>query len=580
MLANNITQSTQKAEVKTEDAPMITGYDHDYLNKCLLEFERDYPVADIVINDIKIWPYMKVSMLHKLQSHFYVNKGKIRASHQQKPVKEKLINLGKTLLNGLKLTAKTLSTFPFKHYFSRHAVNTVMFAYNTKSLDVGPRRINRYLVGVVDDYERLGHSDYEIWEYNSLDAVDDKATFAGVNMTYLSATVNEWCKCRIALSSLFPQKETDYVEAFNRFLTHKGIPVQLESYKLRHEIKRIDFMSRLLQPFFERHQVKNVINICYYGYLAIAANLACYRAGIKSVDYQHGILTRVDPFYTHWSHVPDSGYALLPKTFWVWGDVGYDIVNEWIAKQSFHQVKVVGNAWLSYFSNTSKASSQIDGSQIKDSQIKTEQIDGSQTSGSHLSDLASPSFKSTSEPSSDLSSELSLKQSLQLSLKSKKVILLSLQTFPQDYPNFVTQVIHDSPDDWVFIIKEHPRYHLTQTQLSDEFGELLDAGKVVLMRDYSVYELLVQFPIDVNLTPYSTVAFECEYFGVPTVFFHEVGIKGNMALIRTTPHLMGALDADSLMENIKIALALEQIEPVYMAKQVTIGSAMREENAN
>lgn len=530
---------------------MMTGYDHDYLNKCLLEFERDYPVADIVIKDIKIWPYMKVSMLHKLQSHFYVNKGKIRASHQQKPVKEKLINLGKTLLNALKLTAKTLSTFPFKHYFSCHAVNTVMFAYNTKSLDVGPRRINRYLVGVVEDYERLGHTDYEIWEYNSLDAVDNKATFAGVNMTYLSATVNEWCKCRIALSSLFPQKETDYVEAFNRFLTHKGIPVQLESYKLRHEIKRIDFMSRLLQPFFERHQVKNVINICYYGYLAIAANLACYRAGIKSVDYQHGILTRVDPFYTHWSHVPDSGYALLPKTFWVWGDVGYDIVNEWIAKQSFHQVKVVGNAWLSYFSNTSKASAQS-------------------------SDSASPSFKSTSEPSSDLSSELSLKQSLQ----DKKVILLSLQTFPQDYPSFVTQVIHDSPDDWVFIIKEHPRYHLTQTQLSDEFGELLDAGKVVLMRDYSIYELLAQFPIDVNLTPYSTVAFECEYFGVPTVFFHEVGIKGNMALIRTTPHLMGALDADSLMENIKIALQLEQIEPVYMAKQVTIGSAMREENAN
>lgn len=490
-----------------------------------VEIERTLPVDTYEINGVKVWPYIRLSIKNKIDSYFLVNGGNQGKPRLPLPFSKRLKQVLNTFGRAMSLSFDALVYFPYKFFFSSEKIDLLMFCFNSPFLRTTDRGINRNLVGMIDTLEQQSRVKYKIIEYTAMQDMETHSDFPGFNISRVSAALNEWCRFQIACSEFGRKTELDFVEKINAILVEKNVPVKLESYKLVHEVNRIIRLSKWLGTFLVRHDVKKVVNVCYYGYVGMAVNLACYREGRQCIEYQHGVQTDYHPLYSNWRNVPKQGYELIPDSFWVWGNATYDVIHDWVKDQHFHQVEVVGNAWLDYFQ-------KVEAPKVAFTEEKRQQYTG------------------------------------------KKLILISLQAFPEHYRAHVTAAIAAFDGNYVWVLKEHPRYLLSDEQLEAEFGNFIRAGKVLLERQFSLYEMLTLLPIHAHLTAYSTVAFECEYYGIPTLFFHKNGVNGNARLIDKAPHLYEALDAESLMLNLTKALDTRVEQRIFMDKTVVVADKL------
>lgn len=480
--------------------------------------EKSLDIQSMKLNGVYVWPYIRVSLNNKINSYFFHLKGK---TPRPEPTRwHKFKTFVKSVNSAITLTFKAIKQFQWKKYFSKKKLDFLFFCYNSGHLQAGPRQINRNIIGVVEHIENHTDKRHQIWEYSSLDEFAHKQNFPGLNIAPVTAAINEWCRVAINWSSMFKQQELGFVDEINQYLSLHDVPVQLESHKLRHEIRRIDLFARFMGFFLRRANVDKVIQICYYGYAGMGLNLACYRNNVQSIEYQHDVPTQYHTIYTNWNNVPDQGYELVPQLFWAWGQATRDNVARWTQSQSHHDVKIVGNSWLAYFCDK-------------------------------------------------LAGQSRAVEQKQANYDNKKLLLVTLQAYPDFYKSHVTEAIELSDDDWLWVIKEHPNFKLSDAQIEAEFGEQIRMGKVVFERELAIYEMLSFLPIKVHLTAFSTTAFECEYFNIPTVFFHENGADGHPTLISSIEHFYAALDARSVLHSVKQAIALEYIEPVYMANEIT-----------
>lgn len=502
-----------------------------------VEIEQTLPVDTFEINGVKAWPYIRLSLKNKIDAFFLINGGHATNAPCAKPSRSKLSRLqgakqvGRTFASACGATFKALAQFPFRRIFSSRPIDVLMFCFNAPFLRVGERGINRNVVAMVEALERSEArqgkpASYQILQYTRLDDTSVHPDFPGLNISLIAAALNEWCRFRIALSGfkiscLRNTTELDYVTQINHILQQRQVPVVLETHKLQHEMQRIVNLANGLQGFLQRHGVKKVVNVCYYGYVGMAVSLACYREKIQCIEYQHGVQTEYHPLYSNWRNVPEQGYELIPDTFWVWGQATFDVINDWVQQQHFHKVEITGNAWLEYFQ-----------------EVEAQNVMFTDEQAQQYSD--------------------------------KKLILVSLQAFPEHYQAHVTEAIKAFDDDYIWVLKEHPSHWLSDEHRESEFGELIRRGKVVIERRFSIYELLTLLPVRAHLTAYSTVAFECEFYGIPTLFFHENGVIGNANLIERASHLYPALDTETLLRNLQTALATPVQAQIFMAKSVTV----------
>lgn len=499
-----------------------------------VEIEQRLPVETFEIQGVKAWPYIRLSLKNKIDAFFLINGGHAQTqSAQTKPpltkatvtktsLIKRLKHVAKSFSSAFRATLKAVSRFPIRAYFSSEPIDVLMFCFNAPFLRTGERGINRNLIAMVDGLERRSSPvKYRIFQYTRLDDTHVHPDFPGLNISLIAAALNEWCRFRIALSGLRRGQELDYVDQINEILQQRQVPVVLETHKLQHEMQRIIHFANGLRRFLQRHEVKKVVNVCYYGYVGMAVSLACHRETISCVEYQHGVQTEYHPLYSNWRNVPNGGYELIPDTFWVWGQATYNVINDWVKNQQFHQVMITGNAWLQYFQ-------EVEAQKVAFTEEQARQY------------------------------------------HNKKLILVSLQAFPEHYQSHVTQAIQTFDDDYLWVLKEHPSHWLSDSQIEAEFGELIRQGKVVIERRFSIYELLTLLPVRAHLTAYSTVAFECEFYGIPTLFFHENGVVGNANLIAQATHLYPALALDTLLDNLNKALAAPVAAQIFMAKNVTV----------
>lgn len=104
-----------------------------------------------------------------------------------------------------------------------------------------------------------------------------------------------------------------------------------------------DFFAEIL----EQVKPRSAFLVSYYNIEGMAFNLACRKLGITSVDIQHGLQGDLHWAYGCWKNVPEIGYELLPRIFWVWSDVEGDAIKRWSSKvPQWHRPLVGGNLFL------------------------------------------------------------------------------------------------------------------------------------------------------------------------------------------------------------------------------------------
>ncbi|MBI4685908.1 MAG: glycosyltransferase [Nitrospirae bacterium] len=212
----------------------------------------------------------------------------------------------------------------------------------------------------------------------------------------------------------------------------------------------------------------------YYGQTGLAFNLACRRYGIRTVEIPHGNHGNVHVAYSRWNKLPERGYELLPSIFWCWSDAEANMITKWSNNYSeWHKPIVGGNPWLNIWKCENNE-------MIRSYDEKIVEIKNSSSSQVHV-----------------------------------------LCTYEFDYEDLL-KIIKESPNSWFWWIRVHP----CRLGQREQIRRLLKRKKIVNCdldnaTDMPLYALLKR--VDVHLTEYSSTVIESESFCVPSVITRKAG---------------------------------------------------------
>jgi hypothetical protein len=155
-------------------------------------------------------------------------------------------------------------------------------------------------------------------------------------------------KTLLSSSKRFREERLDGFQEFIDFIKSRDLRISSpELPRIKDEliliIKYADFFKKVLSQIKPR----STFVVSYYNAGGMALNLACRNLGIISVDIQHGLQGDLHWAYGRWNNVPEIGYELLPKVFWVWSDFEAEAIRRWSSRLSpWHQPIVGGNLFL------------------------------------------------------------------------------------------------------------------------------------------------------------------------------------------------------------------------------------------
>jgi hypothetical protein len=212
---------------------------------------------------------------------------------------------------------------------------------------------------------------------------------------------------------------------------------------------------------FKSNNLKNILYYCYYNNAVMAINRAAKDLGIKTVEYQHSLITNQHFAYSGWDERIKNSESFFPSQVWVWDNI-YKMTLEnnfkWLKN---HQVIEGGNVYLSLIDKTQKPIN--DNSLIK--------------------------------------------------------VLVTLQGI--GLPDFIKKFIANNKHIfWYF--RFHPRYPQDIKEISELVTLNTDNTDVVLANELSLHQLFSQ--VNYHVTCFSGSALEAEAFNVQNIIYGADGL--------------------------------------------------------
>lgn len=99
-----------------------------------------------------------------------------------------------------------------------------------------------------------------------------------------------------------------------------------------------------LERRMRSERVRAVFVVSYYDVAGYAYVLAAARAGVTSVDIQHGVAGQYNMAYAQWP-ARQAPWRLLPRWFWTWTDADAAVIQAWAPRGS-HTALCGGNPFL------------------------------------------------------------------------------------------------------------------------------------------------------------------------------------------------------------------------------------------
>jgi len=261
--------------------------------------------------------------------------------------------------------------------------------------------------------------------------------------------------------------------------------------------------------------------ICFYSLRSWAFCAACADLEIPTVEIQHGQQGDSHPMYTHWAAVPADGYHVVPNVFWMWGADSERRLAKWTSQTSRHSTIIGGNPYLALRTQEGSRSGSV----------------GKVRAGK-ISD-----------------------------------VLICLQF--SEIPEFVIRVANKLHGvRWH--IRLHPRFIADKERLrkvcetsfvDDVVWELDEASSA----DY--YELLSR--VDIQLTGWSTTAYEALSFGVPTILTHKNGLHSMRSYVEQGIFRY-ADDEESLLEILRHPNFKQEVTPYIISDCDVVKKSMED----
>jgi hypothetical protein len=467
---------------------MSTGGDahwkHTDIIALLNAAESELPVDQWCLRGVRVWPLVRLVIATQL---FYQSRESSPSGGRSKTV-EKLL-----------LAAKVMKCYLGDWHHNVHrasAADAVFLTYDVHRQRLGSVWYDRFCDRFVEELDSLG------WR----------------SLVYELTATPDLRDCRIprAHSTVFvqPLVEAAIIIARAAELCHRRSPPPwfdsltkwCQRRRMLHVVPsflQLSTASRavtLLANWFERRfvalGVRVVFTVQYYQLLGYAANVACRRLSIPSVDIQHGLQGEHHAAWGSWQRVPTDGYEVLPSVFWCWSEMEATAIDKWATKTGPHRPFVGGDLWLNTWREVVQARAPIPADTLA-------------------------AFKP---------------------IGTKLVLFTS--SYPNDLTDWILTAMRRSPPNVRWAVRLHPSY-LTSI---DSVRERLDAEGLSSVNVRLATELplpLVLQCADVNVTSLSSVVVEAAHCRVPSVITDPSGLDTFADLVQSG-WATGAFTAEDL----------------------------------
>lgn len=415
------------------------------IRSAILRAEAEFPVSNWKFKDIQAWPLVR----HKFMMEYLLPR-------QTKTEKLSLLTRTGLVARGMKELFLLLFFFKTKSF---QYIFLTKSTYRVKVNGVWFEKFCDSIIDLVGDdmkdktciLELGANLVYKKPRYKSARVLEVQGAFyiIGVIATVL-----------FRLAGTRPQ--LGKFDEFKRFLEREtNFTFKLSEKAIAVQLYRIDCLALFLGKVLNPVQLKKLFAVCYYEESGYAAMLMGKRAGVTTVDLQHGVQGEFHFAYMPFRSVPAPGYSLVPSFFWVWNKGSYENILGWNTAR--HMPFLGGNVWLAKWMS---ASSPV--------------------------------------------------------LTQKPMILVSLQPVEDPLPGELLEAIKLTKGQYAWYLRFHPRQIQEQAILEhlDKEG-VREFVNIEQATNLPLPQLLKQAAVHVTL--WSSVVIEAFEMGVPSVIIHPTG---------------------------------------------------------
>lgn len=311
----------------------------------ILSLENKYPVDEWKIDDIYIWPYIRIKLFIDLLK--YSNPNFEHGEYGMK--KSKIAKKSK-----FKKAKLLVDSFLYLQKFKSNLIqkDIVYFGAHFHRTKVDGKYFNRFFDSLNYLYD-LDHKHYtfeflKIYPQNHNQ--DSILNLTSILNAYRNYTV---FKNKILLKrNKIKARNLEEYDEFLEEIIKLNPKISVDHYSvffLKRKIIKINQLMLFFNKFYLKVKPKYVIYAGYYGYDALYASiLSANRLNIKTVDIQHGPQTNTHMVFTEWQKIPLEGYNLMPVEYWNWDDYSVNNIKKWSSIVNINS-KCIGQPYIEYF---------------------------------------------------------------------------------------------------------------------------------------------------------------------------------------------------------------------------------------
>ncbi len=313
------------------------------------ELEQNYPVDKWRIGDIYIWPYIRIKLYLFLLSE-NINQDKRTHIHRNKA---DFFNKKRHLLITYKLASLFQAILTNRLFFSNLKKKKIVFVgSHFHRVEEQGVAFNRFFDSMVKSNQL--ENDVYFLEYQKI----IENSFNKKAIINLEKQINAFKK----INKIFKFKNETYknVELYKYDLFLKQLKkdhIKIESLSLEIDnlidwVRKIILLSNFYIQFFKKVSPEKLIFCGYYGWDNLyAAIYSANKLGIKTIDFQHGPQTN-HMVFSEWNKIPNTGYSLMPKEYWVWDQKSKLNLEKWTSAKDDILVKLAGHSYIQYKKST------------------------------------------------------------------------------------------------------------------------------------------------------------------------------------------------------------------------------------
>lgn len=310
----------------------------------IIDAEQRFPVNEWMVEDVHLWPFIRIHLFFKIINAV---DGRKKFSPPQPPrvpaSKSGLLQIVKNKWNFLQLKSKHKQQL--KSWFKSLPQKKYLFvgADAHRVLHEG-KRFNRFFDTIITTHNL--ESESILFEYAN---TSNEILF---NEQFVFKFENA-LKSFIFTSDLQPNVHlkgyANFLNYLNQFDSCFGYTSYYTENKLKENARIFYIKYIFFKECFKIIRPNKIAILCYYNEDIMSLTAAANHSGIPTIEMQHGPQTDIHLAYGNWTVIPESGYAILPRTYWQWDQQSKSIIDKWAINNTIYKSIVIGNPWINFW---------------------------------------------------------------------------------------------------------------------------------------------------------------------------------------------------------------------------------------